>query len=126
MTNYGDFLTTKHRAVTPTGRPCTEADIHPSLFGFQKHVTAWAVRRGRAAIWATTGMGKTRIQLEWARLSGDRVLVIAPLAVCAQTVREAAALDLPAIYVRSDEEADGPGVWVTNYEMAQRFDPAKL
>jgi hypothetical protein len=77
---------------------------------------------GRAAIWADTGLGKTLMQLEWARLSGDRVLIVAPLAVCAQTVaRGGQGRHRPPRYLRKDD-APGMGV-VTNYEMTPRFDP---
>lgn len=68
----------------------------------------------------------TVMQLEWARLSGQRALIVAPLAVCQQTVREAARIGVEATYVRSDDQADGPGIWVTNYEMATRFDAGAL
>ncbi|NJP24419.1 helicase [Microbispora sp. SCL1-1] len=99
-------------------------DVHPTLHEWQRRIVAWAARTGRAAIWADTGLGKTFMQLEWARLSADRSLVVAPLAVCQQTVREATKLGITAHYVRSDTDATGPGVWVTNYEMTPHFDPA--
>lgn len=121
---YADFLASKHRAAPTHGRPVDRGAVHPRLFGFQAHVTRWAVQRGRAAVWADTGLGKTAIQLEWARLSADRCLIVAPLAVCQQTVREAAQLGIEARYVRSDTDAAGPGMWVTNYEMLDRFNPA--
>jgi DNA methylase len=124
--DYSDFLTRKERAVEPIGEPVTADAVHPRLFDFQAHIVQWAVARGRAAVWADTGLGKTGIQLEWARLSAERSLIVAPLAVCAQTVREAELLDIKARYVRSDADAAGPGVWVTNYEMADRFDPAGI
>jgi hypothetical protein len=126
VTSYAEFLARKQRAVQPAGCAVDEADIHPMLHPWQKRVTAWAVRTGRCALWADTGTGKTVMQLEYARLSGNRALVIAPLAVCRQTVREAAKLGIDAQYVRRDADADGPGVWVTNYEMALKFDPAGL
>src|SRR4029077_888554 len=75
------------------------------------------------AIWADTGLGKTFMQLEWARLSGDTSLIVAPLAVCAQTVGEPAKLGIPARYIRDGEHVTGPGVWITNYEMVTRFSP---
>ncbi len=103
-----------------------ETSISPMLHPWQRRIVTWAVRTGRAAIWADTGLGKTWIQLEAARLAGDRALIIAPLAVCHQTIREAAKLGITASYARCDDDADGPGIWVTNYEMASRFDPAKL
>lgn len=124
--SYAEFLASKTRAAHAIGPSCDPGDINPALFPFQRAITAWAVRRGRAGMFTTTGTGKTRMQLEYARLSGHRSLVIAPLAVCQQTVREAAAIGIDATYVRSDDDATGPGVWVTNYEMAGRFDARNL
>lgn len=124
--SYRDFLARKTAAAAETGRPIDAADAHSMLHPWQREIVAWAVRTGRAAIWADTGLGKTVMQLEWARLSGTTALVVAPLAVCQQTVREAAKLNITARYVRSDTDITGPGIWVTNYEMADRIDPARL
>jgi len=126
MTDYKTFLTTKRRTAPTHGRTINETDVHPMLHPWQRRIVTWAVQRGRAAIWADTGLGKSFMQIEWSRLSGDRTLIVAPLAVCDQTVREAAKLGIKARYVRSDTDAEGPGMWVTNYEMALRFDPALL
>lgn len=124
---YADFLASKRAVTTTTGREITDGEVHPFLHPWQGELVRQAVARGRSALWATTGMGKTVQQLEWARLSGDTALVVAPLAVCHQTVREARDhLDLDATYVRSGEEITGPGVWVTNYEMIERFDARAL
>ena len=76
-------------------RGCRRAPIR-----FQRHIVAWAVRRGRAAVWADTGLGKTRIQVAWlgqiTNRTGGRGLILAPLlAVAAQTIREAAAIGAP-------------------------------
>lgn len=94
------------------------------LHEWQAEIVRWAVNRGRAAIFADCGLGKTFMQLEWARLIADRTLILAPLSVARQTVREAHKLDIEANYVRSGDDAIGPGVWITNYEMADQFDPA--
>ncbi|SRR6266568_223684 len=126
MGDYAQFLASKQRAAPAAGRPCAESDVHPMLHPWQRRITAWAVRRGRAALWEDTGLGKTLQQAEWARLSAGRALIVAPLAVCQQTVREAAKVGVTARYARSDEQAQGDGIWVTNYEMATRFDPAAL
>ena len=56
------------------------------------------------------------MQLEWAKHSGSTALVVAPLAVCHQTVREAAKLGIHAEYIRNGNEIHGPGMYVTNYE----------
>lgn len=126
MSDYAAFLAAKTRRHGELGRPCAPDDVNPALYEWQRRGVAWAVRKGRAALWWSTGLGKTRAQIEWARLSGDRSLIVAPLAVCQQTAREAAAIGVPAGYVRGDEDAAGPGVWITNYEMVEHFDPTRL
>src|SRR6266568_1922219 len=98
--SYADFLASKSRAAEQYGVPCRPEDVHPYLYDWQRSIVAWAVRTGRAALWEDTGLGKTIQQLEWARLSGERSLIIAPLAVCRQTVREAEKIGLTVQYVR--------------------------
>lgn len=124
--DYASFLAAKQAAAPELGRPVDTDEIHPLLHDWQKQIVAWAVRTGRAALWADCGMGKTLMQIEWGRLSGKTTLIIAPLAVCQQTVREAAKLGTDAAYVRSGEQITGPGIWVTNYEMAHRFEAEAL
>lgn len=75
-------------------------------------------------MFADTGLGKTRMQLEWARHSGDTSLILAPLSVARQTVREATKIGAQCTYVRRPDDITGPGVWITNYELAHHFDPA--
>jgi hypothetical protein len=122
--SYQDFLSGKQARVEKPGREVVAADVHPMLHDWQNELVRWAVRTGRAALWADTGMGKTVMQLEWARLSGDRPLVIAPLAVCEQTVREAAKLGIQAAYIRDWDGFDPFGdvqIHVTNYERLQNI-----
>lgn len=120
---YADFLARKQQQAPTYGEAITAADIHERLHDWQAEIVAWAVRTGRAAIWADTGLGKTLMQVEWARLSGGTSLIVAPLAVCTQTVREAATVGVNAAYVRDPAQMTGPGLYVTNYEMVDRFDP---
>lgn len=120
--SYAEFLARKHDRATGVGHAVDVDQVHPSLHPWQARIVAWAVQAGRAAIWADTGLGKTRMQLEWARLSADTTLLVAPLAVCAQTVGEAAKIGITARYVRDPADITGPGIWVTNYEMTDRFD----
>lgn len=122
---YADFLSRKNQPASIDGRNVELSDIHPILHSWQRELVQWAVRTSRAALWADTGLGKTLMQVEWARLSGDTALIVAPLAVCRQTVREAAKVGVSAVYVRTAAEITGPGVWVTNYEMVPHF-PAGL
>lgn len=121
--SYADFLVRKARTVGQLGHEVGLDEIHPSLHEWQKEAVRWAVRTGRCALWEDVGLGKTRQQLEWARLSGKTNLIVTPLAVSAQTVREAAIIGIDASYVRSSDQVTGPGIWVTNYEMVDRFDP---
>lgn len=123
---YSDFLARKALGAESTGMAIDPDSLHPFLFEWQRRIVAWAIGVGRAAIWADTGLGKTLMQLEWARRIGGTALVVAPLAVCHQTVAEAAKIDLAAAYVRDENEITGPGVWVTSYEMIHRFNPDAL
>lgn len=120
---YSEFLSRKQARVEHPGRVIAASEVHPMLHGWQNDLVRWAVGVGRAAIWADTGLGKTMMQLEWARLSGARPLIVAPLAVCQQTVREAAKLGIPAQYVRDGDGVDyrSNQVHVTNYERLQNF-----
>lgn len=124
MSAYADFLTRKVRESADHGDVVDPGALHPTLFSWQAEVTSWALRKGRAAIFADCGLGKTFMQVAWADQAAERALILAPLSVARQTVREAVKLDVDVRYVRSGEQAAGPGVWITNYEMADRFDPA--
>jgi hypothetical protein len=124
--NYAEFLAGKQRRHGLYGRPCEASDVvNPALHDWQREGTAWAVRKGRAALWWSTGLGKTRAQIEWARLSGvpDGALIVAPLAVCEQTVREAARIGVEVRYVRDDSEAVGPGTAGHQLRDGEDFDP---
>jgi hypothetical protein len=124
---YTDFLARKTAGVEKIGREFIADDVHEYLHPWQREIVAWAATTGRAAIWADTGLGKTLMQLEWARLTrGDGIaLIVAPLAVCEQTAREARKVGIDARYVR-DGASLTPGVWITNYEMVDHFDPESL
>src|SRR4051812_24726680 len=104
MGEYHDFLAGKRKVVADDGVDVDPADLHPSLFPFQRAIAVWALRKGRAAVFADTGLGKTRLQVEWARLTGQRALILAPLAVAHQTVREAAAIGVDVAYVHDQNE----------------------
>ncbi len=126
MTPYEKFLASKQRSAHKVGPQIDAGDVHPILHDWQADIVSWAVRQGRGAIFADCGLGKTFMQLEWARLVADRTLILAPLSVARQTVREARKLGIDARYVRDGDDAIGDGVWVTNYEMVNRFDPAEF
>lgn len=104
--NYSDFLSQRLAAEPVAGFTVDERDLHSSLFPFQKHAVALSLKRGRAALFEDTGLGKSRQILEWMRCvtrhTNGRALLLVPLAVAHQFVRDEA----PAIGVadRADRE----------------------
>jgi hypothetical protein len=119
--NYQTFVRGKMERSLATGL-ADVPPIHDGLFEFQKVLVAWALRRGRAAIFADTGLGKTRMQLEWARHVGD-VLILAPLAVAAQTAAEGRRIGMDVAVCREATDVR-PGVNITNYDRLHKFDVA--
>ena len=94
--SYSDFLLSKAITAPPVGMEV--GDLPDYLFDFQADIVRWALRRGRAAIFADCGLGKTPMQLVWAsKIPGD-VLILAPLAVAQQTVREGAKFGIGVTY----------------------------
>lgn len=121
--NYADFLDRKthlggDHGFDPTWMP-------ESLFDFQRHLVEWSLRKGRAAIFADCGLGKSAMQLTWAenvvRHTNKRVLILTPLAVAAQTVREGEKFGIEC--KRSAGALDGK-IIVTNYQKLHHFNPA--
>jgi DNA modification methylase/superfamily II DNA or RNA helicase len=121
--DYSDFIQAKKIVAKQTGFEVALDDIHPALFPFQRDIVRWACGKGRAAIFADTGLGKTFMQVEWARLTGVNTLIVAPLSVARQTVREAAKIGVEVRYVRNQAQmTPGHLIWITNYEMIEHFD----
>lgn len=87
--DYQAFLESKRHTVSDSGVMVMPDVVHPKLFDWQQQIVLWALRKGRAAVFLDTGLGKTFIQLEWARILGHQSLIVAPLSVARQTVREA-------------------------------------
>lgn len=119
--SYAQFL--ERRSQGAPDRGFSPDEVSPLLYPFQRSTVEWAARKGRAAIFADCGLGKTPMQLEWARLvhdhTGGDVLVLAPLAVAAQTVREGQKFGVEAVHAR--EASEIAAVTVTNYERFGRF-----
>jgi len=118
---YDNFLINKTIKHSFSGKNVNKADINSKLFDFQKDVTFWAIKKGRAAVFLDTGLGKTFIQLEWARLLNEKTLIIAPLSVAKQTVREALKINIDLNYVRNQDQINSL-ISITNYEMIDNFD----
>lgn len=120
---YSEFLRVKLAHVEPSGWDAVVDSPH--LFAYQKDLVRWALRRGKAAIFASTGLGKTRMELEWARQvsrqSGGKVLVLTPLAVAAQMAAEGVDIGIDAPVCRDQSDVRG-AVSVTNYDRLHRFD----
>ena len=121
--SYAEFLARKSQLGGDHGfEPVWMPDF---LFDFQRHLVEWATRRGRAAIFADCGLGKTPMQLVWAenvaRKTGGRVVVITPLAVAAQTAREAGKFGIDA---RVSRDGTPHRITITNYEGLHHFDQA--
>jgi len=95
------------------------------LFDFQIAFVDWAVRKGRAAIFADCGLGKTPIELVWAQNvvqhTNGNVLILTPLAVGAQMVVEAAKFGIQVH--RSRDGGIRPGINIANYELLHKFTP---
>ena len=127
---YSEFLKSKVKKYNPSGFDVTPELVksrYPFLFDWQRHIMPWLIKRGRAALFLDTGLGKTIIQLVWAdivcRHTGGNVIILAPLAVSAQTVREAARFGINVTPCRSQADVK-PGINITNYEMLDKFDAA--
>ncbi len=126
MTNYQQFIDSKLALSDLVG---FDPSDFPDLFDFQSSIVDWACRRGRAAIFADTGLGKTAMQLAWAdqvvKHTGNPVLILAPLCVAQQTVREAERMQIDGVrYARTKALVIGSRIVVTNYEMMDHFDPS--
>lgn len=123
--DYEFFVSNKRRAELATGHK--PGDLNEHLFDFQHAIVSWAVRRGRAAIFADTGLGKTLMQLAWAdevaTHTGGMVLILAPLAVSEQTIEQGQTFGIEVKRVAHGGTPDSPGVWITNYE---RIEPIQF
>jgi hypothetical protein len=125
---YTDFLNRKTQLLDAAGfEPNWIPDF---LFDFQRSLVEWAVRRGRAALFADCGLGKTPMQLVWAenvvRETNRPVLIVTPLAVSYQVLREAAKFGIECARVPDGHIPSGARVVVTNYERLHLFNPADV
>lgn len=116
--DYETFVSRKRRAEVATGHH--PGGLNEHLFDFQHAIVSWAVRRGRAAIFADTGLGKTLMQLSWAdevaSHTNGAVLILAPLAVSEQTIEQGSTFGITVRRVPHGGTPNAPGIWITNYE----------
>lgn len=122
--DYSQFLELKKVQPIIAGHHVDAEKLNPHLKDFQRVLTQWAIKRGRAAIFADTGLGKTLMQTSWANEvanhTGGDVLIVAPLCVAQQTVREGQKFGIEINYCRDQDHAKS-GINITNYEMLDRF-----
>lgn len=120
---YLDYI--KNKTQSLKGNGIYNADLNKYLFDFQRDLTEWSLNMGRAAIFADCGMGKTLMELAWAEAVASEtkgnILLIAPLAVSHQTVREGEKFGIEV--VRSDDGQVKAPLTITNYEKLHLFNP---
>ena len=108
MNKYTEYLSTKNRLIAPSGFTYPREQLNPMLFDYQKDIVKWALYRGRSAIFAMTGLGKTLMQLEWAQKvvdhTGKDVLILAPLAVSSQTIEIGQKMGISVKYAHNQSE----------------------
>ena len=124
MKDYEDFLAGKDLLVKSCGFEVDKNELNPMLYDFQKDIVRFSLMKGRSAIFADCGLGKTPMQLEWAQKVSDYtempVLILAPLAVASQTVREGEKFHIHVTLCESQEDVE-EGVNITNYEKLDKF-----
>jgi len=126
---YEEFLKSKETEFKSSGFEVNRDLLNDNLYDFQKDIVKWSLRKGRAAIFADCGLGKTLMQLEWAshvsKQTNGNVLILAPLAVTEQTKREGIKFGID-INICESQENIVPGINITNYEKLDRFDTKKF
>ena len=127
MIDYSQFVSKKLTAVPPVG-----LSVEPKGYGMfphQRDLVRFALRRGRSAIFADTGLGKTRMQIAWADTVFNEtrkpILILAPLAVAQQTVEEASSVGVTIKHVHDESEVCDQ-INITNYDRLHKFDVSRF
>ncbi len=122
MTTYAAFLNSKKRVYAGDG--LASAPPTPAMLkDWQSAIVRWTLKKGRCALFADCGLGKSFMQLAWADALQVPTLLLAPLCVAEQTVAEAAKLGIELHYADGKHAIRGP-LTITNYERLDRFDPS--
>ena len=121
---YSEFINTKNKTFDAQGIEVDKAELNRNMFEFQKDIVRWALKKGRAAIFAECGLGKTLMQLSWAdeirKHTGGKILILAPLAVAPQTKEEGEKFGIPVNICESQDDVID-GINITNYEKIDKF-----
>lgn len=124
--NYQEFLESKRITIAPSG--FTPDSLNSMLFDFQSDISRWSTERGKAALFSDCGTGKSAVQLDWASHVvghyGKPVLILAPLAVSKQTIREGEKFGIEARLAKEQSDVTTPAIYVTNYEKLAHFNPS--
>ena len=126
---YEEFLKSKETKYKDSGYDIDRDQLNSKAFDFQKDITAWAIKKGKSAIFADCGLGKTEMQLDQAyqihKHTGGNILIVAPLAVSRQTKREGEKFGIDVNICRTQDDVKN-GINITNYEMLEHFDSNKF
>jgi hypothetical protein len=127
--NYDQFIAMKSVQAASAGLANIPA-LPLALRPFQSDIVTWALRLGRGAAFAGTGLGKTLMQLSWAQAVRQEmkrpILVLAPLAVAHQTVQEAQKFSIDSVAYAATHDEVASDIVVTNYDRIQNFNPSKF
>lgn len=125
MESYEEFIDNKSIVLQNSGFDVSVEELNPVLFDFQKDIVRWCLAKGRSAIFADCGMGKTLMQLEWSQIihekTGGNILILAPLSVAAQTKKEGDHFGYDVCICESQADVR-PGINITNYEKLEKFE----
>jgi len=123
---YEKFLKNKLIITTPSGFELDENILPTNLYPYQADLVRWSIKRGKAALFTMTGTGKTAMQVSWAdevvKHTGGKVLILAPLAVSKQTVKESIKFGINVHICRFTEDIQD-GNNISNYEKLHHFNP---
>ena len=119
-------METKKIRTKACGFDVDRDDLNPNMFDFQKDITKWALKKGKAALLTGCGTGKSICELVWSeqvvRHTGGDILIIAPLSVVEQTKNEGIKFNTMPVNVCRTQADVKPGINITNYDMAEHFD----
>ena len=123
---YSEFLKKKISTVPVSGFEISDEELNPMLFDFQKFTVKLALKKGKFAIFFDCGLGKTFIQLEWAKhvvnKTNKSVLILTPLAVSKQTINEGNKFNIEVKKLENDNYKNSIGIYITNYEQLDNID----
>lgn len=127
--SYIDFLKEKTTISEDSGFEVERNKLNSNLFDYQKDIVIWSLKKGKSAIFADCGLGKSLMQLEWSNqvhnYTGGSILILAPLAVTEQTYREGLKFGINSKVVECQDDVI-EGINITNYEKLDKFDTSKF